>query len=119
MSRINIDKNELIKMKKRNLGSLLASPSSSTTTTTAIDSKNSINKIKQRIETFAKHIDDKGKFSLQVKLPTFNIDDTLRVESCFGDITRNTSAIWQNEDFINDIPLTEYDEISKKVNYEE
>ncbi len=116
MSHINIDKNQLIKMKKVNLSSLLSS--TTTPPPTTIDSKKSMDTIKQRIETFAKRIDDKGKFSFQVKLPTFDIDDTLRVESCFGDITRSTSAIWQSEDFANNRSLTELEQISKKVNYE-
>ena len=50
----------------------------------------------KRIETFAKNIDETGKFLFQVQLPKFDIDDTLRVESRFGDVTRCTSATWQN-----------------------
>ena len=50
----------------------------------------------KRIETFAKNIDETGKFLFQVKLPLFDIDDSLRVESRFGDVTRCTSATWQN-----------------------
>ena len=57
---------------------------------------NSIDTIRKRIETFAKHIDEAGKFSFQVKLPIFDVDDSLRVESRFGDITRSTGATWQN-----------------------
>jgi hypothetical protein len=91
MARIHVDQNELMRMKKGNLGSLLSSSSSSTT-----DATNSIETIRKRIETFAKHIDETGKFSFQVKLPTFDIDDSLRVESRFGDVTRSTSATWQN-----------------------
>ena len=56
--------------------------------------------IKKRIETFAKYMDDAGKFHFQVKLPTFSIDEKLRVESHFGDMTRRTSATWQNDEFI-------------------
>jgi hypothetical protein len=118
MSNINIDKNQLIKMKKVNLSSLLSS-SSTTKGTTTIDSKKSMDTIKQRIETFAKRIDDKGKFSFQVKLPTFDIDDNLRVESCFGDIARSTSAICQTEDFANNRSSIKSEQISKKVNYED
>lgn len=103
-------------MKKGNLGSLISSPSSSTTAK-KINSKISMDMIKQRIEKFAKHIDKKGKFSFQVKLPKFHIDDNLRVESCFGDNTRSTNALWQDEDFI---PSTDFEEkITKKVNYSE
>lgn len=94
MAHIHIDQNELMRMKKGNLGSLLSSSSSSSNSTT--DSTNSIDTIRKRIETFAKHIDETGKFIFQVKLPTFDIDDSLRVESRFGDITRSTSATWQN-----------------------
>jgi len=119
MSNINIDKNQLTKMKKVNLSSLLSSSSTTKRTTTTIDSKKSIDTIKQRIETFAKRIDDKGKFSFQVKLPTFDIDDTLRFESCFGDIARSTSAIWQTEDFANNRSSIKSEQISKKVNYED
>jgi hypothetical protein len=97
MARIHVDQNELIRMKKGNLGSILSSPTSTTDTT------NSIETIRKRIETFAKNIDETGKFLFQVKLPTFDIDDSLRVESRFGDVTRSTSATWQNED---DIPLS-------------
>jgi hypothetical protein len=96
MTHIHIDQNELIRMKKGNLGSILSSPSTST-----IDSTNSIDTIRKRIETFAKNIDETGKFLFQVKLPIFDIDDNLRVESRFGDATRSTSATWQNAD---DIP---------------
>jgi hypothetical protein len=109
MSYINIDKNELIRMKKRNLGSLLASPSSSITT----DSNKSMNTIKTRIERFTNNTDQLEKFSFQVKLPTFIIDDNLRVESSFGDITRSTSATWQNDD--DDIPSSEPDVTSRNV----
>ncbi|CAF0833207.1 unnamed protein product [Adineta steineri] len=113
MARINIDKNELIRMKKGNLGSLLSSLSSSSSSTT-IDPTKSIDMIKQRIETFAKYIDDTGKCSFQVKLPTFLIDETLRVESCFNDITRSTSATWHNDDYIADTLPTKSNEISKQ-----
>ena len=90
MAHLNVDQNEIIRMKKGNLGSLLSSPSSSMT-----DSTNSIDMIRKRIETFAKNIDETGKFLFQVQLPTFDIDDRLRVESRFGDVTRCTSATWQ------------------------
>jgi hypothetical protein len=111
MSYINIDKNELMQMKKRSLGSLLSSPTTSITT----DSNKSMNTIKKRIETFTQNIDDLGKFSFQVKLPPFIIDDNLRVESNFGDSKRSTSAAWQNDDYINDISSTQPEEITKKV----
>jgi hypothetical protein len=88
MAYIHVDQNELMRMKKGNLGSLLSTPTTDTT--------NSIDTIRKRIETFAKNIDETGKFLFQVKLPTFDIDDNLRVESRFGDITRSTSATWQN-----------------------
>ena len=106
MGHINIDQNELMRMKKGNLGSLLSTPSSNSTN----DSTNSIDTIRKRIETFAKHIDETGKFLFQVKLPTFDIDDSLRVESRFGDVTRSTSATWQKGDdrpssSSNDIPI--------------
>jgi hypothetical protein len=110
MLNINIGKNQLIKMKKNNLGSLLSSPSSKIIP--LINSKKSMEIIKQHIETVSKCIDDKGKFSFQVKLPKFDIDDNLRVDSCFGDNTRSTSAIWNNEEI-------QPEEILKKVNYEE
>ena len=105
---INSDQNQLMRIKKGNLGSLLSS--------TTIDSKKSIDMIKQRLGVFSKRVDDKEKFSFQVKLPEFTIDDTLRVESKFGDMIRNISAISQNEDFIKDAPETEHEELSKKVN---
>jgi predicted O-linked N-acetylglucosamine transferase (SPINDLY family) len=92
MAHIHVDQNELMRMKKGNLGSLLSSTSSTSTT----DSTNSIDTIRKRIETFAKNIDETGKFLFQVKLPIFDIDDSLRVESRFGDVTRSTSATWQN-----------------------
>lgn len=101
MARIHVDQNELIRIKKGNIGSLLSSSSSSSSSTT--DSPNAIDTIRKRIETFAKHIDETGKFIFQVKLPIFDIDDSLRVESRFGDITRSTSATWQNG---GDIPST-------------
>lgn len=93
MAHIHIDQNELMRMKKGNVGSLLSTPSNLTT-----DSTNSIDTIRKRIEAFAKNIDETGKFSFQVKLPSFDIDDNLRVESRFGDVTRSTSATWQNAD---------------------
>jgi hypothetical protein len=92
MVHLNVDQNELMRMKKGNLGSLLSSPSSNS------DSANPIETIRKRIETFARNIDETGKFSFQVQLPKFDIDDTLRVESRFGDVTRCTSATWQNEE---------------------
>jgi hypothetical protein len=91
MAHIHVDQNELMRMKKTDPGSLLSS------------STNSVDTIRTRIETFAKTIDETGKFSFQVKLPTFDIDDRLRVESCFGDVTRSTSATWQNA---NGIPFS-------------
>ena len=94
MLHINIDKNQLLRMKKGNLGSLLSSPSSSITT----DSNKSLATVKKRIEIFTKYMDQLGTFSFQVKLPKFDIDDTLRVESTFGDITRSTSVTWQDYD---------------------
>ncbi|CAF0760369.1 unnamed protein product [Rotaria sp. Silwood1] len=93
MQYIHMDQNELIRMKKGNLGSVLSSSSSSNST---INSTSSIDTIRKRIETFAKNIDETGKFLFQVKLPKFDIDDNLRVESRFGDVTRSTSATWQN-----------------------
>ncbi|UJR10434.1 hypothetical protein I4U23_014638 [Adineta vaga] len=101
MLHINMDKNELIRMKKGNLGSLLSSPSSSSITNST-DPTKSIDRIKKRIETLANYIDDARKFSFQVKLPTFIIDETLRVESRFGDTTRSTNATWLNDDFIHE-----------------
>ncbi|CAF0942447.1 unnamed protein product [Adineta ricciae] len=97
MQHIKVDKNELMRMKKGNLGSLLSSP---TMNSSPIDPTQSIGMIKKRIETFAKYMDDAGKFHFQVKLPTFSIDEKLRVESHFGDMTRSTSATWQNDEFI-------------------
>lgn len=91
MASIHIDQNDLMRMKKTNVGSMLSTPSNLTT-----DSTNSIDTIRKRIEAFAKTIDETGKFSFQVKLPSFDIDDNLRVESRFGDVTRCTSATWQN-----------------------
>ncbi|CAF0922056.1 unnamed protein product [Rotaria sordida] len=92
MQYIHMDQNELIRMKKGNLGTVLSSSSSNL----KIDSTNSIDTIRKRIEKFAKNIDETGKFLFQVKLPKFDIDDSLRVESRFGDATRSTSATWQN-----------------------
>jgi hypothetical protein len=92
MSKINI---ELLKIKQTNLGSLI---SSSTTTTMRKDSKTSIDLIKERIEAFAKQIEDKRKCSFQLKLPIFDIDDNLRVESSFGKSRRSTSVISNDED---------------------
>ena len=102
MAHIHVDQNELIRMKKGNLGSLLSSPTASPN-----DPTNSIETIRKRIETFAKHIDETGKFSFQVKLPTFDIDDRLRVESRFGDVSRSTSATWQNVDDTSSSSLIE------------
>jgi hypothetical protein len=114
MAHIHMDQNELMRMKKGNIGSLLSTPSSLTT-----DSTNSIDTIRKRIEAFAKNIDETGKFSFQVKLPNFDIDDSLRVESRFGDITRTTSATWQNGDNLSSSLLTEKpiqdDELVKNV----
>ena len=93
MAHLNVDQNELVRMKKGNLGALLSSPSASSG-----ESTNSIDTIRKRIETFARNIDETGKFSFQVQLPRFDIDDTLRVESRFGDVTRCTSATWQNDE---------------------
>lgn len=111
MASIHIDQNELMRMKKNNVGSLLSTPSNLTT-----DSTNSIDTIRKRIEAFAKTIDETGKFSFQVKLPSFDIDDSLRVESRFGDITRSTSATWQN---VNETSFSEEpnqdDELTKNV----
>ena len=106
MAHIHIDQNELMRMKKGNVGSLLSTPSNLTT-----DSTNSIDTIRKRIEAFAKNIDETGKFSFQVKLPSFDIDDSLRVESRFGDVTRSTSATWQNG---TDGSISEEDEESVK-----
>lgn len=92
MANIHIDQNELMRMKKGNLSSVL-SPSSNNS---AHDTTNTIDTIRKRIETFARNIDETGKFLFQVKLPPFDIDDRLRVESRFGDVTRCTSATWQN-----------------------
>lgn len=92
MANLNIDQNELLRMKKGNLGSILTTPS-----TTASETVNSIDTVRKRIETFAKNIDEAGKFLFQVQLPDFDIDDRLRVESRFGDVTRCTSATWQHE----------------------
>jgi hypothetical protein len=116
MSHINIDKNELIRMKKGNLSSLLSSP---TVSSTIIYPIKSMDRIKKRIETFSKYIDKTGHFSFQVKLPTFVIDDTLTIESRSGNMTRSTTAAWQNEDFINSTLSTKSDEKSKKVYHEE
>ncbi|UJR35504.1 hypothetical protein I4U23_028258 [Adineta vaga] len=91
MTHIHVDQNELMRMKKSNLGSLLSAPSTD-------DSTNAIDTIRRRIETFAKTVDETGKFSFQVKLPIFYIDDSLRVETRFGDVSRSTSATWKNDD---------------------
>ncbi|CAF3412379.1 unnamed protein product [Rotaria socialis] len=101
MQHIHIDQNELLRMRKGNLSSVLSSPSSSSSPSpsscsSTIESKNSIDTIRKRIEAFAKNIDETGKFLFQVKLPSFDIDDNLRVESRFGDATRSTSATWQS-----------------------
>ncbi len=90
MSKINI---ELLKIKQTNLGSLI----SSSTTTMRKDSKTSMDLIKERIEAFAKQIEDKRKCSFQLKLPIFDIDDNLRVESSFGKSRRSTSVISNDE----------------------
>ena len=93
MANIHVDQNELMRMKKGNLSSVISSAASNGSTH---DTTNTIDTIRKRIETFAKNIDETGKFSFQVKLPPFDIDDRLRVESRFGDVTRCTSATWQN-----------------------
>ncbi|CAF4564179.1 unnamed protein product [Rotaria sp. Silwood2] len=108
---INSDRNELIRMKKGNLGSLLLSPSS---TIPATNSIKSIDIIKKRIETLTKQIDKIENFSFQVKLPTFDINENLKVESHLGDHIRSTNAILQNEDYNNETSLIESEEISKK-----
>lgn len=90
MKHIHIDQNELMRMRKGNPDII------SSSSTTSTDPVNSIDTVRKRIETFAKNIDETGKFLFQVKLPTFDIDDNLRVESRFGDVTRSTSATWQN-----------------------
>ena len=91
MSNINLIKNELFKMKKGNLGSLLSS-------STSKDFKSSLDVIRERIETFVERIDQKGKFTFQVKLPDLNLDENLRVESSFGDMVRSISAIRTSTD---------------------
>ena len=102
MEHIHMDQNELMRTKKGKFSSLLSSPSILTTDTT-----DSIDTVRKRIEAFAKNIDETGKFLFQVKLPTFDIDDSLRVESRFGDATRSTSATWQHEDNILSSSLTD------------
>lgn len=109
MAHIHVDQNELMRMKKSNLGSLLSTPTSSSTN----DSTNAIDTIRKRIETFAKTVDETGRFSFQVRLPTFYIDDSLRVESRFGDVTRSTSATWKNDDNLPTSPSTERLDFSK------
>jgi hypothetical protein len=101
MSEINV---ELLKIKKRNLGSIISSP-----TSTRKDSKTSMDLIKEHIQTFTKQIEDKRTFSFQVKFPTFDIDDNLRVELVFGEHERSTSVISNDED-------TESKQTSKTVN---
>ncbi|CAF1679206.1 unnamed protein product [Adineta ricciae] len=109
MAHIHVDQNELMRMKKSNLGSLLSTSTSSSTN----DSPNAIDTIRKRIETFAKTVDETGRFSFQVRLPTFYIDDSLRVESRFGDVTRSTSATWKNDDNLPTSPSTERLDFSK------
>ncbi|CAF1176072.1 unnamed protein product [Rotaria sordida] len=111
MSNINSDKHELIRMKKGNLSSLLLSPSSKITTKNSIKS---IDIIKKRIETLTKHINEIENFSFQVKLPTFDINDNLIIESHFGDHIRSTNTTLQNEDYINNTSSIKSKEISKK-----
>lgn len=94
MQHIHIDQNELLRIRKGNSGSNLSSTPSFSSST--LNSKNSIETIRKQIEAFAKNIDETGKCLFQVKLPIFDIDDNLRVESRFGDITRSTCATWQN-----------------------
>ena len=103
MSNINSIKNELLKMKKGNLGALLSSSSSSSSTKVF---KTSLDLIRERIETFVERIDQKGKFTFQVKLPQLNFNDDLRVESSFGDLTRSTNAIRSPDEFSPN-PLSE------------
>ncbi|CAF1121318.1 unnamed protein product [Adineta steineri] len=99
MAHIHVDQHELMRMKKSNINSLLSSSST--------DSTNAIDTIRKRIDTFAKTIDETGRFSFQVRLPTFYIDDNLRVESRFGDVTRSTSATWKNESTIPSSSFTD------------
>lgn len=91
MSNINSIKNELFQMKKGNLGSLLSPP-------TNRNFKTSLDVIRERIESFVERIDQKGKFTFQVKLPELNLDENLRVESSFGDMVRSISALQTSTD---------------------
>lgn len=94
MLHLNIDKNHLSRMKRDNVGSLISSLS---VTPVENDSDHSIDAIRQRIEAFAKQIDETGKFSFQVILPNIEVHETPKVESCFGDVTRSSTISWENE----------------------
>lgn len=95
MAHINIDKNHLSRMKRDNFGSLISSLS---VTPVETDSNNSLDSIRQRIEAFAKQIDETGKFSFQAILPSIELHDTPKIESRFGDITRCACISWENEE---------------------
>lgn len=114
MSYININEHELIAIQKRKPSSLLL-PSSSSSPITAKDSIKSIDTIKSHIETLTKYIDDNGIFSLKVKLPKFDVNNDLGIESHFGDNIRVINAPWPNDDYSDNISLTTSDDISKEV----
>ncbi|CAF1143784.1 unnamed protein product [Didymodactylos carnosus] len=94
MKLIKVNKYELNRMRKGDLG--LISNDNDSSGDGDETNINPIEIIRNRIETLAKHIDETGTLHFEVKLPKFDIDDTLRVESSFGDSTRTTSATWNN-----------------------
>ncbi|CAF0819757.1 unnamed protein product [Didymodactylos carnosus] len=111
MKLIKMNKYELNRMRKGDL-SLISNDNNDNNDDNEINS-NSIEIIRNRIETLAKHIDETGKLHFEVKLPVFDIDDTLRVESSFGDSTRTTSATWNNggeDDTIRNQQITSFPE---------
>jgi len=62
----------------------------------------SIDVQKERINFLTKQINEIDNCSFRIQLPKFEIDDKLRVESSFGENTRSTSVIWQDESINND-----------------
>ena len=89
---INIDRRELSRLKKKGtLGSILSTLSAN------MNLSESFAAIKTRIETVTDTIDRTGLRYFNVHLPTFHIDETLRVESRLGDTVRNTSALSQTD----------------------
>ena len=120
MMYINIDKSGFIKTKEDQFSSLIVPLSFSSTagaTTATPDSTKSLDAIKQCMEALIKHIDRIQNISFQVKFPSLDIYDNLKVESRFGDITRTANVTEKLENYINKTPFAESEVIQKKVNY--